>query len=87
MKRDKNLVGTTILVTGGAGFIGSNICDYLISFGVKVRCLDNFSTGRKRNINHLIRDKNFTLIETDIINLKAFKAAALAFSCITIGLG
>ncbi len=77
MNRDKNLVGTTILVTGGAGFIGSNICDYLISCGVKVRCLDNFSTGRKRNINHLIRDKNFTLIETDIRNLKACNAAAL----------
>ena len=45
MNRDKNLVGTTILVTGGAGVIGSNICDYLY-LGVKVRC-SNFSTGEK----------------------------------------
>ena len=45
MDRDKNLAGTNILVTGGAGFIGSNICDYLITCRAKVRCFDNFSTG------------------------------------------
>ncbi len=77
MDRDKNLSGTTILVTGGAGFIGSNICDYLITCRANVRCFDNFSTGRKKNINHLIADKNFTLIEKDIRNLKACKEAAL----------
>ncbi len=77
MDRDKNLAGVTILVTGGAGFIGSNICDYLITCHAKVRCLDNFSTGSKRNINHLIKNKNFTLIEHDIRNLKACKEASV----------
>ena len=76
MDRDKNLAGATILVTGGAGFIGSNICDYLITCKAQVRCLDNFSTGRKININHLINNKNFTLIESDIRDLKACSEAA-----------
>ena len=48
-----------ILVTGGAGFIGSNICDELIKLDCKVISLDNFSTGKIDNINHLLNNKNF----------------------------
>ena len=58
-----------ILITGGAGFIGSNLCEYFISKGDKVVCLDNFSTGHKHNIQHLIAHPNFTLIEGDIRNI------------------
>ena len=57
-----------ILVTGGAGFIGSNICDELIKLGCKVISLDNFSTGKIDNINHLLNNKNFKNIEGDIQN-------------------
>lgn len=58
----------TLLVTGGAGFIGSNLCEYFLEKGNKVICLDNFSTGHKHNIAHLIENPNFTLIEGDIRN-------------------
>lgn len=56
----------TFLVTGGAGFIGSNICEELLKRGYKVRCLDNFSNGRKENIAHLMEDENFELLIGDI---------------------
>ena len=59
----------TILVTGGAGFIGANLCEVLIEKGNKVVCLDNFSTGRKENLLHLSNQANFTMIEGDITNL------------------
>ncbi len=59
-----------ILVTGGAGFIGSNLCDALIANGNKVRCLDNFATGKRENITPLLSNKNFTLIEGDIRKLE-----------------
>lgn len=60
-----------ILITGGAGFIGSNLCDYFVNAGHEVICLDNFSTGHISNIQHLI-DKytNFQLIEGDIRNFE-----------------
>ncbi|WP_313803769.1 SDR family oxidoreductase [Flavobacterium sp.] len=56
----------TLLITGGAGFIGSNLCEYFISKGNRVICLDNFSTGFRHNIEHLIGNPNFQLIEGDI---------------------
>jgi UDP-N-acetylglucosamine 4-epimerase len=58
-----------ILVTGGAGFIGSNICESLLSNGNKVTCLDNFATGKRENIEPLLLNSNFTLIEGDIRKL------------------
>jgi len=60
----------TILVTGGAGFIGSNLCEDLLDRGNKVVCLDNFSTGKRDNIEVFLDNINFTLIEGDIRKLK-----------------
>ncbi len=59
-----------ILVTGGAGFIGPNLCEVLISNGNQVKCLDNLSTGKMQNIIHLQTNKNFTFIEGDIRNIE-----------------
>jgi UDP-glucuronate decarboxylase len=56
-----------ILITGAAGFIGSHICDRLIKNGDDVICLDNFFTGNKNNIRHLIGNPNFELIRHDVI--------------------
>jgi len=64
-----------VLVTGGAGFIGSNLCETLLEMGNVVVCLDNFSTGKKENITSLIDDHKFTLIEGDIRNLEDCKKA------------
>ena len=55
-----------ILVTGGAGFLGSHLCESLLTKGEYVICADNFFTGQKSNINHLTNDKNFELIRHDI---------------------
>ena len=57
-----------ILITGGAGFIGSNLCDYFLSEGYKVVCLDNFATGHRHNLKDFINHPNFSLIEGDIRN-------------------
>lgn len=59
-----------ILITGGAGFIGSNLCDYFIEKGHQVICLDNFATGHLHNLKGVINNLNFTLIEGDIRNLE-----------------
>jgi len=56
----------TILVTGGAGFLGSHLCDRLIAGGHDVICLDNFFTGSKRNIEHLIGHRRFELLRHDV---------------------
>ncbi|GIZ07418.1 SDR family oxidoreductase [Flavobacterium sp. UMI-01] len=58
----------TILVTGGAGFIGSNLCEYFLGKGYKVVCLDNFSTGHYHNLAAFEKEDNFRLIEGDIRN-------------------
>lgn len=65
----------TILITGGAGFIGSNLCEYFLKKGYSVTCLDNFSTGHRHNIDSLLDNPNFTLLEGDIRN---FETCALA---------
>jgi len=57
-----------ILITGGAGFLGSHLCDKLIEQGNEVLCLDNFFTGSKDNIIHLLANPRFELIRHDIIN-------------------
>lgn len=59
----------TILITGGAGFIGSNLCEYFLRLGHKVICLDNFSTGHRNNLKDCIENSNFRLIEGDIRNI------------------
>lgn len=59
-----------ILITGGAGFIGSNLCDYFIEKKYQVVCLDNFATGHLHNLNAVINNSNFTLIEGDIRNIE-----------------
>ena len=64
-----NFSNKKILVTGGAGFIGSNLCEALLNKDNKVVCLDNFATGKRDNIVEFLEDPNFTLIEGDIREL------------------
>lgn len=64
-----------ILITGGAGFIGSNLCEYFVSNGYDVVCLDNLSTGYMHNIAHLLDKPNFKFIEGDIRNLDTCREA------------
>lgn len=59
-----------ILVTGGAGFIGSNLCEELLSLGAIVTCLDNFATGFRENLTECLKNPNFTLIEGDIRDIE-----------------
>lgn len=63
------LTSSKVLVTGGAGFIGSNLCNELLNSNNKVICLDNFSTGKRENIDPFLNHPNFTLIEGDIRNI------------------
>lgn len=65
-KKNINFKDKTILVTGGAGFLGSWVCDVLISQGANVICMDNFSSGLWDNIKHLANEKNFRFINHDI---------------------
>lgn len=57
------------LVTGGAGFIGSNLCEAILNMGYRVRCLDDLSTGKKENVELFIRNPNYEFIEGDIKDL------------------
>jgi UDP-N-acetylglucosamine 4-epimerase len=78
-----------VLVTGGAGFIGSNLIDSLLSSGNKVRCLDNFSTGKRKNIEQYLSDPAFLLIEGDIRNyddcLRAVDGVDIVFHQAALG--
>ena len=70
-----------VLVTGGAGFLGSHLCERLLKDGVEVICLDNFYTGRKHNIMHMMNNPMFTILEHDItvpINLQVDEIYNLA---------
>ncbi|MGI9592991.1 MAG: SDR family oxidoreductase [Patiriisocius sp.] len=64
-----------ILVTGGAGFIGSNLCEALLEKNNKVVCLDNYATGKRENVAHLDINNNFSLLEGDIRSLEDCKKA------------
>ncbi|MGV4415004.1 SDR family oxidoreductase [Chryseobacterium sp. T1] len=64
-----------VLVTGGAGFIGSNLCEALLENNAIVTCLDNFSTGKKENLDAVINHPNFKLIDGDIRDLETCKSA------------
>lgn len=64
-----------ILITGGAGFIGSNLCEYFINKGDEVRCLDNLSTGHIENMDEFIKNPHFTFIKGDIRDIDTCKDA------------
>lgn len=66
---------TALLITGGAGFIGTNLCEYFLTQGYFVICFDNFSTGFRHNTSGFLNNENFRLIEGDIRNLEQCKAA------------
>lgn len=61
--------GSVFLVTGGAGFIGSNLCESLLNMGFKVRCLDDLSTGKQKNVDLFLDNPNYTFIKGDIKDL------------------
>jgi len=66
MRNGKNGSAKTALVAGGAGFLGSHLCDALLAEGAHVLCLDNFMTGRRENLAHLEREPHFDVIEADV---------------------
>ena len=66
---------TKFLVTGGAGFIGSNLTEAILNLGYKVRVLDNFSTGKRENIEGFLNNENFELIEGDIRDIETCRKA------------
>jgi Nucleoside-diphosphate-sugar epimerases len=84
-----SLTVKNILVTGGAGFIGSNLCEELLRQGNRVTCLDNFSTGKHDNIASFLENPKFTLIEGDIRNYedcqRAVKGVDLVFHEAALG--
>ena len=55
-----------ILIFGGAGFLGSHLCDALLAEGAHVVCVDSFRTGRRENLRHLSREPRFDLVEADV---------------------
>lgn len=66
---------SVFLVTGGAGFIGSNLCEAILKMGYKVRCLDDLSTGKQKNVDVFSDDPNYTFIKGDIKELDTCMAA------------
>jgi len=74
IKRDlerKNFEGKRVLVTGGAGFIGSWVCDALMNSDAQVACLDNLSTGKLENVDHLLKKPEFKFINKDVCTFKS----------------
>jgi UDP-N-acetylglucosamine 4-epimerase len=86
---DRNLRDSRVLVTGGAGFIGSNLVESLLKSGNFVVCLDNFSTGKRENLKTFTGNPNFLLIEGDIRNyedcVKAIKNIDIVFHEAALG--
>lgn len=66
---------TLFLVTGGAGFIGSNLCEIILKLGCRVRCLDDLSTGKQENVDRFLHHKNYTFIQGDIRDFDTCLAA------------
>jgi UDP-glucose 4-epimerase len=64
-----------VLVTGGAGFIGSNLCEALLDLGAQVVCLDNFATGHRHNIEEFLSNDRFILMDGDIRDLDTCQKA------------
>src|SRR5450759_1406156 len=89
MLMERILKDSSVLVTGGAGFIGSNLTESLLHSGNKVVCLDNFSTGKKKNIEAFLNNPKFKLIEGDIRNyvdcLKAVENIDIVFHQAALG--
>jgi len=73
------LAGKKVLVTGGAGFIGSWLCDVLVGFGAEVRVVDDLSTGRMKNVDHLMSDPKFKLIKSDVCKFKGEEKFEIIF--------
>lgn len=67
--------GSVFLVTGGAGFIGSNLCEAILNMGYQVRCLDNLSTGKMKNVEPFLSQEGYTFLEGDIVNFETCLAA------------
>lgn len=67
--------GSVFLVTGGAGFIGSNLCESLLNMGFKVRCLDDLSTGKQKNVDLFLDNPNYSFIKGDIKDLNSCMTA------------
>jgi len=76
MKKN-SIKNSKVLITGGAGFIGSNLCEALLKLNNTVVCLDNFSTGKMDHISHLISNPNFKLIGGDIRNVEDCKKVCM----------
>lgn len=79
VKKIRQMIGdkTAILITGGAGFIGTNLCEYFLAKGYFVVCLDDFSTGFRHNITDFLNNENFKLIEGDIRNPEQCRDAVI----------
>lgn len=79
---NKNKLGDTIFITGAAGFIGSNLADFLLEKGYRVRGWDNFSTGQKPFLTEAVKNPRFELIEGDCLHLDSLTEAMKGSDCV-----